>query len=132
MTKKASRALIVGGGVGGTTAAIALRRAGIEPLVFERLSGPVVGTGLHLATNALRALQHVDLGDQIAAAGTPVERSQFLTWRGDPLADWPMGDLGRKLGAPAVGITRPELVRVLRAALGHATLRLDAEFTGFA
>jgi 2-polyprenyl-6-methoxyphenol hydroxylase-like FAD-dependent oxidoreductase len=132
MTKKTSRALIVGGGVGGTTAAIALRRVGIEPLVFERMSGPVVGTGLHLASNALRALQYVELGERIAAAGTPVERSQFLTSRGDPLADWPMGDLGRKLGAPAVGITRPELVRILRETLGPDALRLDAECTGFA
>ena len=56
------RAMIVGAGIGGLTAAIALRRAGIEATVFER-AGEIkeVGAGILLAANAVRALGELGL-----------------------------------------------------------------------
>ncbi|MBA2462742.1 MAG: NAD(P)-binding protein [Actinobacteria bacterium] len=55
-----TKALVVGSGVGGLTAAVALKRAGIEVEVFERASAPdqiLVGGGLHIWPNGMRAFQ---------------------------------------------------------------------------
>ena len=50
-------ALIIGGGIGGLAAAIALRRAGIQAAVYERVDEMrPVGAGLALWANAVRAL----------------------------------------------------------------------------
>ena len=64
------RALVVGGGPAGTTAAIALARAGIETLVVEREeSDRPVGIGLALQNSPLRALHALGLLDPVIEAG---------------------------------------------------------------
>ena len=127
------KAIVVGGGVGGLTAAIALRQAGIDTVVFERAAQlRPVGAGLHLWTNAFLALQQIGLAEAVAATGTVVERSQYLTAEGRLLAEWKTGELGRRLGAPTVGVTRADLHRELMAALGKDSTIAAAEFTGFA
>ena len=51
------KAIIIGGGIGGVTAAIALKRAGLDVTVYERAEElQEVGSGLPLWTNALRTL----------------------------------------------------------------------------
>src|SRR5215213_9977805 len=62
------RALIVGGGPAGTTAAIALGRAGIESLVVEREDrARPVGVGLALQNSPLRALHQLGLLEAVVA-----------------------------------------------------------------
>src|SRR3954462_9611371 len=64
------RALIVGGGPAGTTAAIALGRAGIEALVVERDDrARPVGVGLALQNSPLRALARLGLLDPVVERG---------------------------------------------------------------
>jgi salicylate hydroxylase len=54
------RALIAGGGTGGLAAAIALRKAGIEPLVLEQAPAfTAIGAGLGLYANAMKALTYL-------------------------------------------------------------------------
>jgi len=54
------RVIIAGGGTGGLAAAIALRRAGIEPLVLEQASAfTAIGAGLGLYANAMKALSYL-------------------------------------------------------------------------
>jgi 2-polyprenyl-6-methoxyphenol hydroxylase-like FAD-dependent oxidoreductase len=128
-----TRAIVVGGGIGGLTAAVALRQAGVEPVVYERASEyKELGTGLHIAINAMRALRELGLADEVVErAGTPVERMEFLNHRGRLLSAWPVGELSRQHGIPAVGVTRPTLQAVLVAAVGD-NLRLGSEVTEFA
>jgi 2-polyprenyl-6-methoxyphenol hydroxylase-like FAD-dependent oxidoreductase len=57
------RAIIIGGGIGGLTAAIALRRNRIEADVYER--NPEVGevgAGISLWPNAVKAIRKLGLG----------------------------------------------------------------------
>ena len=126
------KAVIVGGGVGGLTAAIALRQRGIEATVYERAPAiGQVGAGLHLWTNALHVFQQLGIGDRAAAIGTPVERSEYVTSRGKMLAVWPVGEWARRYGAPTVGVTRPRLHDVLTEALDDEALVLASEATAF-
>jgi salicylate hydroxylase len=54
------RVIIAGGGTGGLAAAIALRQAGIEPLVLEQAPAfTAIGAGLGLYANAMKALTHL-------------------------------------------------------------------------
>jgi 2-polyprenyl-6-methoxyphenol hydroxylase-like FAD-dependent oxidoreductase len=64
------RVLVVGGGIGGLAAGIALRRVGIEPLVVEQAHEfEVVGAGLGLAANAVQALERLGSPTPSASAG---------------------------------------------------------------
>ena len=77
------KAMIVGAGIGGLTAAIALRRAGVETTVFER-AGELreVGARLLLAVNAVRALDELGLSEKVRRLPTPASAARILSRRG--------------------------------------------------
>lgn len=125
-------ALVIGGGIGGLTAAIALQRVGMEAAVFERAGAlEEAGAGLTLWPNAISALRRIGLGGALATVGQPVTHSRILSWRGDVLADLPVGLLERRFGAPMMGVHRGELQSALVAALAPGTLSTGAACVGF-
>src|SRR2546428_11201396 len=128
---------VIGGGVGGLTGALALHRAGIETAVFER-AGDVeavqLGGGIHLWHNGMRGLQRAGVADQVEALGgraAAVASAEFSTAKGKTLATWPIAEVEREVGAPTVGVVRPQLHHVLLEALEPRVLRLGAAFTRF-
>ncbi|WP_395728611.1 FAD-dependent monooxygenase [Nakamurella sp.] len=127
------RAIIVGGGIGGLTAALALRAAGIEAPVFERdpadSARVTAGTGITVWSNATRVLEELGLLDRVLAAGSPLESFENRTARGRVIARWPIGDMGRRIGAPSISIRRSELHRVLREKVG-GELNFGSEYLG--
>lgn len=128
------RALIIGGGIGGLTAATALRHNGIDVTVFERaddLRKIQVGGSIIVWCNAMAALQQVGLADRIRAAGAPLQKDLFRSWRGELLGEWPVAEMERKYGAPNIGLSRGGLHRTLAGALDEGVLQLGAECTGF-
>jgi 2-polyprenyl-6-methoxyphenol hydroxylase-like FAD-dependent oxidoreductase len=135
MSASSGRVLIVGAGIGGLSAAIALQRAGIEATVYERASDlrrVQLGGGLHMWPNAMRALAQLGVTEQVWASGTPLERTEYRTWRGKLLGAWPVGEVGRALGYPDVGLSRADLHQgVLAGAVDAGALRLGKECTGF-
>jgi 2-polyprenyl-6-methoxyphenol hydroxylase-like FAD-dependent oxidoreductase len=132
MLSASKRAVIIGGGIGGVSAAIALRRVGLEVEVFERAPElKEVGAGITLWSNAVRALRHIGVGDELAAVSTPLDRSQIRTWRGKVLSEVSLGEVGRKIGAPSIGIHRADLLDVLVRAVPCHLIRLGATCVGF-
>lgn len=125
------KAIIIGGGIGGLTAAIALRRAGVEAVVFER-AGEMreIGAGISVWTNAVKALAKIGLSDAVRAGGREEIGGSIRTARGRKLVELPVDALEERFG-PSVVTTRPELQGMLLSALSKDTVRLDAEFTGF-
>jgi glycine/D-amino acid oxidase-like deaminating enzyme len=64
------KVLIVGAGIAGLTAAVALDRVGIKVEVVERATALTqAGTALSLWPNALAALDHIGLGPAVAGIG---------------------------------------------------------------
>lgn len=60
------KAIIIGAGIGGLGTAIALRKIGMDVKVFEsKQEVRFAGAGLGIGANAVRALQQLDVGDQI-------------------------------------------------------------------
>jgi 2-polyprenyl-6-methoxyphenol hydroxylase-like FAD-dependent oxidoreductase len=127
-----TRAIVIGGGIGGLTTAIALKRAGIDTVVFERTPEfKEAGSGLHLAINAMRGLKELGLAEQvIERCGTPVERMEFRDYRGKLLMLWPVSELAARFGLPAVGVTRTSLQALLVEGAGDA-LQLGSDVTSF-
>jgi 2-polyprenyl-6-methoxyphenol hydroxylase-like FAD-dependent oxidoreductase len=62
------KALVIGGGIGGLAAAIALAKAGVEALVHERAHAiQEVGAGISIWANAIHALDEPGLRDAVRA-----------------------------------------------------------------
>jgi 2-polyprenyl-6-methoxyphenol hydroxylase-like FAD-dependent oxidoreductase len=125
------RVMIVGAGVGGLTAAVALRRAGREVTLFERMERLMeVGAGFSLSSNAVTALREIGLDTAVEAKGAVLENFAHRTWRGKLLATWPTGNIARNLGAPIVGISRPEIQRTLLESVDSLDIRFGHELVG--
>jgi 2-polyprenyl-6-methoxyphenol hydroxylase-like FAD-dependent oxidoreductase len=126
------KAIVVGAGIGGLSAAIALRKAGIETVVFER-AGELreVGAGLSLTANATAALDELGLADALRGMGGPVGRAEIRTWRGDVLSTIPVSQLDEKVGGQSVAVHRADLQTVLLRELGEGMIRTGIEYVGF-
>jgi len=126
------KAIIIGGGIGGITAAIALQRAGFDVTVFERAEElREVGSGLPLWTNALRALQKIGLEHVLEALGATVTAGSISTWQGDTLVDLRTEELLKRLGTINAVVHRAELLALLLETLGTDRVHLGATCVGF-
>ena len=124
------RALIIGGGIGGLAAAIALRRAGVDAVVFEQAERPrTSGAGLTLWTNATRALAALGFAENLRSIGTPLERGELRGASGQLLSAVPLGELGRRLGGAILGVARTEFLDMLHSTVGG--VRFGARLRGF-
>lgn len=111
--------LIAGGGIGGLTAAIALRRAGFEVRVFERAPEfREVGAGITLQSNGILALRRIALDEVVVASGRVVGSASIRTPDGKILSRAGMSEVAREVGAPSVAIHRATLQRLLLDAAG--------------
>jgi 2-polyprenyl-6-methoxyphenol hydroxylase-like FAD-dependent oxidoreductase len=133
-----TRALVIGGGIGGLSVGRALERSGIDATVFERapeLGQIQVGGAIHLWHNGMRGLQRLGLADeveQVAGRAAAVQTAEMRNWRGRLLTSWSVADVEREVGAPTLGVRRPDLHRVLAGGLKPGALALGHELTAFA
>jgi 2-polyprenyl-6-methoxyphenol hydroxylase-like FAD-dependent oxidoreductase len=117
--------LIIGGGIGGLTAAIALRRAGFDAEIYERVDElREVGAGLSLWKNALTALDAIGLGDPIRQLSAPYLDAGLRTWDGRVLATPSMETLSRRFGEVAIVVHRATLQTLLADAAGRDRIHL--------
>jgi 2-polyprenyl-6-methoxyphenol hydroxylase-like FAD-dependent oxidoreductase len=124
--------LVIGGGIGGLSAALALRRAGIRVSIFEQQRQlREIGSGLTLWSNAVRQLKRLDLFDALASVSAPLQRFEFWSWRGERLGAIPLASLDQTLGVPSVGVHRADLLALLARALADCPIELDARCVGF-
>jgi hypothetical protein len=109
---------IVGGGIGGMAAALALQRAGIDVTVYEQADEMrEAGAGLMLWPNGSRVVRELGLLDEVIARSGPNTHFLVQATSGKVLMDIPLG----KFDAPAMCIRRADLLAVLLAAFPAAT-----------
>jgi 2-polyprenyl-6-methoxyphenol hydroxylase-like FAD-dependent oxidoreductase len=112
------KALIVGGGIGGLTAAVALRRAGVEvDLVEIKRDWWVYGVGIIQPNNTLRALDRVGLADACVERGASFPGWRIFDAEGRFLMEAPTSNLAAPRMPPINGITRPLLHQILVEAM---------------
>ncbi|MEU4400889.1 FAD-dependent oxidoreductase [Micromonospora orduensis] len=121
-------AVVVGGGIGGLSAAVALRRHGWRVTVLERAADPrEVGAGLTLMANALRGLDTLGLGPALRRGAHAEAPGGIRDRRGRWLSRVDAARMTRQLGTTALGVHRATLHRVLRDALPASSLWTGAE-----
>jgi len=126
------KAIIIGGGIGGVTAAIALKRAGLDATVYERAEElREVGSGLPLWTNALRSLHVLGLTGELEKLGVQVKSVRVSTWKGDTLTDTSNDKHLKKLGTITIVVHRAELLALLLKTLDEEHVQLGMTCVGF-
>lgn len=127
-------ALIVGAGIGGLSAAIALRRAGWQIRVFERRPSPSeLGFGLALAPNAMAALHQLGVADAVLARGHAprLVAGEVRRMDGRVLKRVDRFPIREALGGPMVIALRQALHGVLLDAVGLDAIRVGCDVKGF-
>ncbi len=123
-------ALVVGAGVGGLTAALALARAGLSVTVVEQAKTlGEVGAGVQVSPNATRVLFHLGLEAGLSALAFRPEAVEARDWqRGQEISRVPLGEAAReRYGSPYFHMHRADLISVLGQACRaepRITLRL--------
>ncbi len=123
---------VVGGGIGGLTAAVALVRKDIDVTVYEQAPELLpVGASLALGPNATRLLGALGLMGPVRQVGSAAEAVELLRWcDGTVLLHTELGAAAEAhFGAPALDFHRADLHRVLIDALPEGTIRLGTQVT---
>jgi salicylate hydroxylase len=123
------RVLIAGAGIGGLTAALALRQAGLDAHVYEQASVlREVGAGVAISPNAVKVLHRLGLAQALQSVGVVSDSMDSRDWQtGAVLGRVPLADAAvKRWGAPFYHLHRADLHDALRAALGDKHITLGA------
>ncbi|MEV6208853.1 FAD-dependent monooxygenase [Kitasatospora sp. NPDC051914] len=121
------KAVVIGAGIGGLAAALALYRRGWQVAVHERSASlDPVGSGLGIAPNALRALDVLGVGDDVRKLAGLHGEAALRRPNGRRLATADQEAIARAYGDPVVAVHRAELVDALHRQLPPGTVRTDS------
>jgi salicylate hydroxylase len=127
-----TRVAIIGGGIGGLTAAHALRRRGIEVAIYE--AAPElreIGAGVALHANAMKVLRALDLEDDVRATAG---RSEWALTRhgitGRVISKTSRQQQAALFGSPGATVHRADLLDVLARSLPSEIVTLGARCVG--
>src|SRR5215208_5546698 len=123
------RVLIAGAGIGGLTAALALRQAGFDAHVYEQARIlREVGAGVAISPNAVKVLHRLGLAAALRTVGVVSHSIDSRDWQtGALLGRVPLAEAAvARWGAPFYHLHRADLHDALRAALGDQHLTLGA------
>jgi salicylate hydroxylase len=123
------RIALVGGGIGGLTAALALSRAGFEAHIFEQADRlREVGAGIGLSPNALTVLRALGVNEKIRRDGFVPEAIVGRDWTtGRSVYRMPLKDaVDARYGASNVQVHRGDLLAILAATIPASRIRLNS------
>ena len=114
------KAVIIGAGMGGMSAAIALRQIGIDTEVYERVTeNKPVGAAISVWSNGVKCLNHLGLEKQTARLGGIVDTMSYLdAHTGETMCRFSMQPLIDEVGQRPYPIARAELQAMLMEAYG--------------
>jgi 2-polyprenyl-6-methoxyphenol hydroxylase-like FAD-dependent oxidoreductase len=122
------RAAIIGGGIGGLTTAIALRKIGFEVNVYERAAElKEVGSGMSLWPNAVRSLNQVDPGilSTLRPRGRSLRRLVMKDAGGERIKTLPLP----VDDCSGIAVHRAELQSALAQSVSNRSIHLDRTFS---
>lgn len=124
------RVIIVGGGIGGLCAALALKHHGIEAVVLEQAEAlSEVGAGIQIASNGAHVLRELGVEDALAQVSTQPDAYDYRDLAtGRQLYFAPLGpEAANRYGAPMYNVHRADLIDLLFMALPAGCVRVGAK-----
>jgi len=114
------KAIIVGAGMGGMSAALALRQIGVETAVYERVTeNKPVGAAISVWSNGVKCLNYLGLEEKTAQLGGIVDSMSYIDgFTGDTMCRFSMQPLIDEVGQRPYPIARAELQLMLMQAYG--------------
>lgn len=114
------KAVIIGAGMGGLSAAIALKQLGIEVEVYEQVTeNKPVGAAISVWSNGVKCLNHLGLEREVAELGGIVETMSYVEAKtGDTMCRFSMQPLIDEVGQRPYPVARAELQLMLMKAYG--------------
>lgn len=134
MTAPLPKIAIIGGGIGGLTAAIALRKTGHEATVYERAPAfDEVGAGISMTPNAVRGLTSLGLGNWLEEVSDEPVEQQLNHWEtGDLLQTIDRRETRAKYGTAYYQLHRADLLNVLTQTVGQDSCKMGKELSNIA
>jgi FAD-dependent urate hydroxylase len=124
------KVIITGAGIGGLTAGIALRRAGCEVEIYDRVRElRPIGAGISLWSNGAKVLTYLGLGEQLAAIGGTMNQMAYHHKTGPQLNKISLLPLIEAVGQRPYPVARRDLQNLLLAAYGDE-IQLDHKCIG--
>jgi 2-polyprenyl-6-methoxyphenol hydroxylase-like FAD-dependent oxidoreductase len=126
------RAVIIGAGIGGLAAAIALKQTGWDVSVYERAwELREVGAGLTLWANAVKVLRKLGAGEVVESVAATIRLSEVRTWRGKLLLSTDFGPVNENVKAQSIAIHRADLQAKLADALDREHITFGSTCVGY-
>jgi len=119
------KVIVVGAGMGGLTAALALAQAGYSVEVYDRVKElRPAGAGVSLWSNGVKVLNRLGLSQKLAAIGGHMQRVCYRASDGRMLTEFSLEPLIERVGERPYPVARTDLQQLLLDAVGveHVTL----------
>ncbi len=131
------KVLIIGAGMGGLTAGIALSQAGYDVEIYDRVAElRPAGAGISLWSNGVKVLNRLGLGPKIAAIGGLMDSMQYRTQHNEILNNIDLAPLSQTVGQRPYPVARTDLQQMLLSAfpgpvhLGYECIAIEQDATG--
>lgn len=116
---------IIGGGIGGLTTALALKKAGISFTLYEATPEiKPVGAGIVMANNALQVFRNLGIHEEIYKKGNRIDAMTISKADFSPLSKISLASFENKYGLQNHAIHRSDLHHILADAVGHENIVL--------
>ena len=128
------KVIVIGAGVGGTSAALALQKLGHEVVVYDRMrENRPVGAALSLWSNGVKVLNWLGLGPQVAALGGRMDDMAYYDGHtGEELCRFSLSPVTEQTGQRPYPVARADLQQLMMDAVGAANTRLGRQLVDIA
>lgn len=125
------KVIVIGAGIGGTSAALALQKLGYDVVVYDRMrENRPVGAALSLWSNGVKVLNWLGLGPQVAALGGRMDDMAYYDGHtGDELCRFSLAPVTEQTGQRPYPVARADLQQLMMDAVGSAHIHLGKQLT---